>query len=66
MGNRNNSTVKGENDMKFNVTVTRYGCVDVEANSSLEAMRIVNENYKTDDISWSDDWDATDADEIDE
>lgn len=52
--------------MKFNVTIIRYGCVEVEANSSLEAMRIVNENYKTNDISWSDDWDATDADEIDE
>ena len=51
--------------MKFSVTVTRYGSVEVEANSSLEAMRIVNEKYQTEDITWGDDWDATDADEID-
>ena len=51
---------------RYWVTVVRYGGAEVEASSSLEALRIVNEKYRTQDINWSDDWDATDADEEEE
>lgn len=44
----------------FDVTVTRYGCVQIEAESSEEAISIANA-MKTDEITWGDDWSATDA-----
>ena len=44
----------------FDVTVTRYGCVQIEAETSEEAISIANA-MKTDDITWGDDWSATDA-----
>ena len=44
----------------FDVTVTRYGCVQVEADSASEAIEIAN-SMKTDEITWGDDWSATDA-----
>ena len=48
---------------RYWVTVVRYGGAEVEAENEHEAMKIVNEKYRTQDINWSDDWDATDADE---
>ena len=44
----------------FDVTVTRYGCVQVEAETSEEAISIANA-MKTNEITWGDDWSATDA-----
>ena len=44
----------------YDVTVTRYGCVQVEADSASEAIAIADA-MKTDEITWSDDWSATDA-----
>ena len=50
--------------MKKNYTVTfaRYGFVQIEAESELDAYRKV-EGYGQEDISWSDDFEATDAKE---
>lgn len=44
----------------YDVTVTRFGCVQVEAHSSEEAIEIAD-SMKTDEITWSEDWEATDA-----
>ncbi len=49
---------------KYLVTVVRTGCVFVEAESEAEAMDIADHQF-TDDISWSDDFDATDIEEDD-
>ena len=51
---------------KYMVTVTRCGGAIVMAESEEEAMRIVDEGMKTDDISWDDDWLPTDASPMDE
>lgn len=50
--------------MKKNYTVTfaRYGFVQVEAKSELDAYRKV-EGYGQEDISWSDNFEATDVQE---
>lgn len=48
---------------KYSVMVTRYGWVDVDAEDSVSALRLVNHDYQTDWIEWSDDWLATDATE---
>lgn len=50
--------------MKKNYTVTfaRYGFVQIEAESELDAYRKV-EGYGKEDISWSDDFEVTDAKE---
>lgn len=50
--------------MKKNYTVTfaRYGFVQVEAESELNAYR-KGEGYGQEDISWSDDFEATDVQE---
>lgn len=50
--------------MKYLVTVMRTGCVFVEADNTGEAMDIANHQL-TDTVSWSDDWEATDAQEDD-
>ena len=46
----------------YNVTFARYGFVQVEAESELDAYRKV-EGYGQEDISWSDDFEVTDAQE---
>lgn len=46
----------------YNVTFARYGFVQVEAESELDAYRKVKD-YGQEDISWSDDFEATDAQE---
>lgn len=46
--------------MKYCVTIVRTGCVFVEANSEAEAMDIADHQL-TDTVSWSDDWEPTDA-----
>lgn len=46
--------------MKFCVTVVRYGCLFVEAKSIGEAIEIAD-RQETETVSWSDDWDVTDA-----
>lgn len=52
------------NMKKYGVTVTRFGYVEVEAASAEEAVAIVNRDVKTDDVSWSDDWLGSDAEEV--
>lgn len=47
---------------RYQVTVTRTGWVDVDADTPEHAMALVNHEYKTDWIDWADDWMATDAD----
>ena len=49
---------------KYCVVVVRTGVIFVEAETEADAMRIANEQ-PTDAISWSDDWEATDAEEYD-
>jgi hypothetical protein len=49
--------------MHYNITIARTGCVNVEADSAEEAMFIAN-NLKEQDISWTDDWNATDCETI--
>ncbi len=46
----------------YTVTFARYGFVQVEAESELDAYRKV-EGYSQEDISWSDDFKATDVQE---
>ena len=46
----------------YTVTFAHYGFVQVEAESELDAYRKV-EGYGKEDISWSDDFEATDAKE---
>lgn len=46
----------------YNVTFARYGFVQVEAESELDAYRKV-EGYGQEDISWSDNFEVTDAQE---
>lgn len=48
--------------MKYNVLFIRYGSIEVEANSESEALAKV-EGYGKEDITWSDDFEATDAQE---
>lgn len=46
----------------FDVTVTRYGYVDgILATNATQAMAAVNRSIGYDDVDWSDDWPATDA-----
>lgn len=45
---------------KYCVTITRTGCMFVEASSEAEAMDIAN-HQTTDMVNWSDDWESTDA-----
>ena len=46
------------------VNVVRYGCVPVAARSEAEAMDIAN-HQRTQSVSWSDDWEPTEANEVD-
>ena len=46
----------------YNVTFAHYGFVQVEAESELDAYRKV-EGYGQEDISWPDDFEATDVQE---
>ena len=46
--------------MQYIVTFARYGFVTVEASSEAEAFALV-EGFGKEDISWSDDFEATDA-----
>lgn len=50
--------------MQYTVTFARYGFVTVDAESAEEAFAMV-EGYGQEDISWSDDFEATDAQEED-
>lgn len=49
---------------KYCVTIVRYGCVFVEADSENEAMAIAD-HQTTDTVDWSEDWIPTDAMEDD-
>lgn len=44
--------------MKYTVNVERTGCVDVEADSNEEAMKIAEE-LSEDKIGWTEDWKET-------
>ena len=44
--------------MRYTVNVERTGCVDVEAGSKEEAMKIAEE-LSEDKIGWPEDWKAT-------
>lgn len=46
--------------MKYCVTVVRTGCVFVEARTMNDAIDIAN-HQTTDNVNWSDDWEATDC-----
>ena len=48
--------------MKYIITFTRYGFVEVEANSESEALAKVKD-YGKEDITWSDDFEADVAQE---
>ena len=48
--------------MVYDVLVVRYGWTSVEANSPSDAITIVN-GMCVNDIDWSSDWEATDAEE---
>ena len=50
--------------MKYCVTIVRTGCMFVEAETEADAMDIAN-HQNTDDVTWSDDWEATDCMEDD-
>lgn len=50
---------------KYLVTIARFGFVEVEAENEMVAMEIANE-MESKDISWSDDWEATDVREDEE
>lgn len=50
--------------MKYCVTVTRTGCVFIEAENEEEAMYIAD-HLTTETISWSEDWSPTDCEEDD-
>jgi len=47
--------------MKFNVTIARFGSIEVEAESGEQAMAKARQ-ASTGEIDWSDDWEPTDAD----
>lgn len=50
---------------KYNITVTRFGFVTIEAESEREAMEIAY-GIGSDDFDWSDDIEITDYQELDE
>lgn len=52
------------NTKTYCVTVARYGCIYIKAENEAAAMDIAN-HQRTDDITWFDDWDATNAKEDD-
>ena len=43
--------------MKYYVSVVRYGGIEVEAENEDEACKIVDQEVKTSDVYWDDDWD---------
>lgn len=45
--------------MKYEIAFTRYGFVEIEADSESEAFDKIG-SYCADDITWSDEFDATD------
>ncbi len=47
----------------YGVFVSRNGYCQVKATSAAEAQRIVDEEFKTDDVSWDEDWHPTDVQE---
>jgi hypothetical protein len=51
---------------RYQVTVCRFGWADVDADTPEHAISLVNHDYKTDWIEWSEQWCATDADEYTE
>lgn len=46
--------------MKYCVTVTKTGCLFVEADNKEQAIDIAN-HQTTDSVNWSDDWEVTDC-----
>lgn len=50
---------------KYQVLFARYGWVKIDAYSEQDAYQKV-EGYGKEDIEWSDDFEATDCDELDE
>lgn len=50
--------------MKYCVTVTRTGCLFIEADSEAEAIDIAD-HQTTDTVNWSEDWSPTDCYEDD-
>lgn len=51
--------------MKYNLTITRIGYVNIEADSLQEAMSAVNDMDETD-IEWMDDFTVTDYEKSEE
>ena len=52
--------VNQEEETEWDVTITRFGCVKIKANSREEAMKKAN-SLPTSEITWNEDWSATDA-----
>lgn len=48
--------------MKYCVTITRTGCLFIEAESEAAAMDIAD-HQETETVNWSDDWSPTDCKE---
>lgn len=48
--------------MKYCVTITRTGCLFIEAESEAAAMDIAD-HQTTETVSWSEDWSPTDCEE---
>jgi hypothetical protein len=44
----------------YDVTITRFGCVKIQANSAEEAMKLAN-LLPTEEVEWNEEWEATDA-----
>ena len=51
-----------DNEVEYDVTVSRLGCVKVKAKSREEAM-FKAEQMPTESITWNEDWVVTDAQE---
>lgn len=58
----NAKPITDEENKTYCVTVVRTGCIFVTAKSETEALEIANHQL-TDSVSWSDEWEATDATE---
>ena len=50
---------------KYGVVVIRYGYIEIEAENETEAMRSAN-YADTDDVNWSDDWESTNCEEVED
>ena len=56
----NDYIVKDNGEKEFDVTITRFGCVKVKASSIQDAIEKANA-LPTNEITWNEDWEATDA-----